>query len=256
MDEQTLLLNLLDSGLAHCRGMVEDHGGILTTLFVAGFFGSAGHCVTMCGPFVLAQTVARLESQPAAAMREFYRLTGAALTPYHVGRMTTYAGLGAVAAALAGGLVQVTGLRWMSAAFLFLAAIAFLAYGVRRIGFLLPARETGGEGWWARHVGRLARPLFERPVGLRGYGLGLALGFLPCGLLYGALAAVSSSGDALTGAFGMILFALGTVPALLVVGVAGHVAGRRWQTWTARVAPVLMVFNAGVLGIMGWRMLA
>ncbi len=77
--------------------------------------------------------------------------------------------------------------------------------------------------------GRWARPLFARPVGFRGYALGLMLGFLPCGLLYGALAAAAASGDPLTGAFAMIAFALGTVPALLAVGLAGHVAGQRWQ---------------------------
>ena len=143
---------------------------------MAGLVGSATHCVGMCGPFVLAQTVARLEARPASDMREIHRLSGAALVPYHLGRASTYASLGAVAALVAGGFIEVTGLKWFSAALLVLAALFFLGYAAQRLGVYLPWFKSGGESWWSRHVGRWTRPLFERPVGLRGYGLGLALG--------------------------------------------------------------------------------
>jgi sulfite exporter TauE/SafE len=82
------------------------------------------------------------------------------------------------------------------------------------------------------------------------------LGFLPCGLLYGALAAAAASEDPLSGAFAMIAFALGTVPALVAVGLAGHVAGRRWQGLLAGITPVLMVFNAAALTYLAWRVVA
>jgi sulfite exporter TauE/SafE len=256
VDQESLLINMLATGLAHCRAVTVEHGGLLTSLFMAGLVGSATHCVGMCGPFVLAQTVARLESRPASDMREFHRLSGAALVPYHLGRATTYAGLGAAAALLAGGVIDVTGLKWLSAALLILAALFFLGYAVQRIGVHVPWLRSGGESGWSRHLGRWARPLFERPVGVRGYALGLMLGFLPCGLLYGALAAAAASGDPLSGAFAMIAFALGTVPALLAVGLAGHVAGRRWQGLLAGITPVLMVFNAAALTYLAWRVVA
>lgn len=254
MDQDILLFNLLASGLAHCRAVLVEHGGLMSSLFVAGLVGSAGHCVGMCGPFVLAQSVSRLEAVPAAEMREFHRLAGGALVPYHLGRMTTYAGLGAAAGALAGGVIDLTGLRWLSAVLLGLAALFFLGYAVRRLGGLLPWLSAGGEGWWSRTIGRTAKPLFGRPVGLRGYALGVALGFLPCGLLYGAIAAAAAAGDALTGALAMLAFALGTVPALVAVGLAGHVAGRQWQALAARVTPVLLAANAAALSYLAWRM--
>jgi sulfite exporter TauE/SafE len=256
VDQESLLINMLATGLAHCQAVTVEHGGLLTSLFMAGLVGSATHCVGMCGPFVLAQTVARLESRPASDMREFHRLSGAALAPYHLGRTTTYAGLGAAAALLAGGVIDVTGLKWLSAALLILAALFFLGYAVQRIGVHVPWLRSGGESGWSRHLGRWARPLFERPVGVRGYALGLMLGFLPCGLLYGALAAAAASGDPLSGAFAMIAFALGTVPALVAVGLAGHVAGRRWQGLLAGITPVLMVFNAAALTYLAWRVVA
>lgn len=256
MDPVLPFADALSYGLAHCRTVAVEHGGLLSSLFLAGLIGSAGHCVGMCGPFVLGQAVSRLEGVPAARMTEFHRLAGAALVPYHFGRMTTYALLGAAAGALAGEMIDVTGMRWISAGLLTLAALFFLGYAVRRLGVALPWLASGGETWWSRTVGRRVRPLFDRPTGLRGYVLGLALGFLPCGLLYGAVAAAAATGSALSGAMAMVAFALGTVPALIAVGLAGHVAGARWSNAVVRVTPFLFVVNAAALSYLAWRMVA
>lgn len=256
MEQFSIFIDFLSAGASHCRTVIDSQGNLIGSLFIAGLIGGGGHCVAMCGPFVLAQSVARLEATPAADMREFHRISGAALVPYHLGRMTTYMILGALAAALAGGFITATGLKWLSAAFLALAAALFLGYGIRRLAIWLPGSSADGEGWWSRHLGARVRPLFERPVGLRGYGLGVALGFLPCGLLYGALAAAAASGTALAGGLVMGAFAAGTIPALLVVGFAGHVVGRRWQALVARATPALMVLNAALLSFMAWRAIA
>jgi sulfite exporter TauE/SafE len=256
MDLDSTILSVLAAGVAECRAAVQTHGGLFTSLFLAGLLGSMTHCVGMCGPFVVGQVVSRLEARPAAEMREFHRLAGAALVPYHFGRATTYAGLGAAAAALAGGLINLTGLRWLSAGLLILAALFFAGYGLQRLGLVLPWRRASGESALTRALSRVARPLFARPTGWRGYGLGLALGFLPCGLLYGALAAAAASAGPLSGALGMLAFAAGTVPALVAVGLAGHVAGRTWQPLAMRLMPAVMLINAAALGYLAWRTIA
>jgi hypothetical protein len=254
VEDPSLLTRLLAAGLAHCQVTVEAHGSLLGSLFLAGLVGSLGHCVGMCGPFVLSQTVSRLEAVPALAMREWHRLAGAALIPYHLGRATTY---GALAAVATGGVALIAEWRGLSAALLAIAALFFLLYAARGVGLRLPALDgsrTGG--WWSRHIGPLARPLLDRPVGWRGYLLGIVLGFLPCGLLYGALAAAASSGDALAGGLAMLAFAIGTVPALLAVGLAGHVAGSRWRRLATRLAPALLVVKAAALSYLAWRLAA
>lgn len=256
MESLSIFLEYLVSGADHCRTVVENHGNLLASLFVAGLIGGGGHCVAMCGPFVVAQSVSRLESLAINEMREFHRIAGAALAPYHLGRSTTYVLLGGLAAGVAGGVMGTTGARWLSAVFLSLAALLFLGYGIRKLAGRLPFSDAGGESWWSRRIGVWIKPLFARPVGLRGYGLGLALGFLPCGLLYGALAAAAASGTFLAGAFVMAAFAAGTVPALLVVGFAGHVAGRRWRSLVGKAAPALMILNAAILSFMAWRAVA
>ena len=90
---------------------------------------------------------------------------------------------------------------------------------------------------------------------MRGLKLGLALGLLPCGLVYAALAAASASG-ALLGGLGMLAFGLGTVPALVVVGLLGHAAARHWQTAANRAAPWVLAGNGLLLLALAWRALA
>ncbi len=249
-------LSLLEAGLNQCAVVIDRDAGLLLALLTAGLVGGVTHCAGMCGPFVLAQVTARLEQVPVARMSELHRLTGAAVLPYHLGRATTYALLGAVAALVAGHVGALPGLRWVSVALLAFAALFFLGYAVKGLSAWLPAGEGRIRRWWGERVSRFAKPLFGNPTGWRGYGLGVALGFLPCGLLYGAIAVAAASGNPLSGALGMAAFALGTVPSLLAVGLAGHLAGRTWRAAVARAAPVIMVVNAGVLGWMAWRLVA
>ncbi len=260
MDQELLLMTMLQEGLAHCTVVVEDNGSLLISLFMAGLLGSATHCIGMCAPFVLSQVSARLEMVSLKDMSEFKRLSGAALLPYHFGRMTTYIVLGFFVGLLAQGAIQFSGMKWISAVLLLLAAIFFLGYALRRLGVSFPHMPFFGsaekESAFSAKLGHLLKPFFARPVGLNGYILGVGLGFLPCGLLYGALAAAGASGDFLAGAFGMAAFALGTVPSLIVIGLAGHMAGQKWQKAVTDLAPMLLIINSGVLVYLAWTLVA
>lgn len=242
---------LLQSGMAICRTGIDGRESLIGSLFLTGLVGSLSHCGGMCGPFVLSQVAARIQALPLERMTEMRRLAGAALLPYHLGRATTYAGLGALAASVAGLAGETSAFRWLAAALLVLAALALLLMAVPG----LRRGAGGGEGWWSAHVGRLARPLFASPVGWRGWLLGLALGFVPCGLLYAALAAAAAAGNAVAGGLGMLAFAAGTVPMLVIVGAVGHAALAHWRDPLLRLAPVILVLNAAVLAFMAWQML-
>ena len=157
----------------------------------------------------------------------------AALVPYHLGRLTTYSALG-FAAGLGG--LAARGLGGNAGLFLLLGAVLLVLQAARRWRPGLPALP-------------LAR-------GLSGYPLGLALGFLPCGILYAALAAAAAAGSPVYSAVAMLCFGLGTVPALGAVGVLGAAGGHRFRRGMASVAPVFLLFNAGLLAVLGVGMLA
>jgi uncharacterized protein len=212
---------------------------LLFLLFATGLWGSFSHCAGMCGPFVLTQVDQALSQ---TNQMRWGRVRGAALVPYHLGRMTTYAGLGAVSGSLGGALTEMTGLRWLAAGLLLLAATLFAAQAIG-----LPAlRGFRAPPFLAGLVGQLSRS----PSGWTRYTMGVALGFLPCGLLYGAFTLAAATGEAAAGALGMAAFALGTVPALVMVGWGGVLLGVRRRQALQRLTRPMLAVNAVVLALL------
>jgi len=233
-------------------------GGIALGLLLAGATGSVMHCAPMCGPFVLGQMADRMARLPVARLCEMQRLRGALLLPYHLGRITTYAGLGALSALLGASLARQPWLSQLSAVLLLFAALLFLGQALQRLvpslRVLLPNITAAPRGFV-----RLATRLTVRADRTTPGGtllLGVALGFLPCGFLYAALAAAAASGGPLQGALAMAAFGLGTVPSLVAVGIVGQAAGRRWQRGAAALAPAVMLLNAVLLAVLGLRDIA
>lgn len=210
-------------------------------MLLLGLVGGAVHCSGMCGPFVLFQVGNRLANLPVAQGPMLRRLSGMALLPYHAGRATTYSVLGGAAAGLTGGLQRISLSGYLPAAALSLAALAMAYVAYRQIQPAAPARTGGLAAGWTNFLS----PMFRQTTGLSGYLLGIALGFLPCGLLYSALLLAGAAGSWQAGATGMLLFSIGTMPALLVVGMFGAAAGQRWRGAMRKL--LLPVFGLNVL---------
>jgi sulfite exporter TauE/SafE len=239
--------------LAHlCTSAASQGATLPAILFTAGLTGSVVHCATMCGPLVLGQVGDRLARMPAARLCETNRLGAAALLPYHLGRITTYSVLGAIAALLGGAVAELPWLGWLRAGLLLVGAMYFLIAALTRFGILKGAR--GGPG--ANRLGRFVRQLAGRARALGGFPLGLALGLIPCGLVYAALAVAAATGRPLMGALAMAVFGLGTVPSLIAVGLAGYAAGNRMKSATAAITPFVLVANAALLGSLALATLA
>lgn len=253
MDQPSSLSAAIALGADICRSTAAEHQAVIGGLFLTGLAGSLTHCVGMCAPFVLSQVTARLERIPAAGMTEADRWRAAALVPYHLGRLLTYAALGAVAAGATGTLAGWQGFNWLAAALLCLAALFIAGMALPRLREFLPGSNAGP---WAGALVGLGRGLLSDPSGWRGLVLGILLGFIPCGLLYAALAAAAATGDALGGAFAMLAFGAGTVPLLLLAGILGQMALARLREPLLAWAPLLLAVNALALLYMAWRMVA
>lgn len=266
MDEQQILIRIVEAGWGQCSTAFRQDGGVMATAVIAGLVGSATHCVGMCGPFVVSQVTTRMEKLPLAKMSEFRRLAGAALLPYHAGRLTTYTLLGVLAGFFADSITALAEVWWLTPILLFAAAAFFLIYGVMglvpHIGGLLPRGTSAGEGsqkiagWWRRHVSGHLTPFFAAPFGWRGYLLGVLLGFIPCGLIYGALVLAGAAGSALSGGMVMAAFGLGTVPMLFATAWIGQYATRKFRGLMTPVGRGLMVVNAVVLAVLAVHQIA
>jgi sulfite exporter TauE/SafE len=198
--------------------------------FVAGLVGGA-HCLGMCGGFVVVA---------AAGSRRSWL--------FHLGRLTGYAVLGAVAA-LAGALLDLGGgaaglhrLRFFVSGGLLLAfGLAFLGVLPRR--WLEPgAGFVGGVLRRARRASGAAFPLV----------LGLPIGLLPCGLLYPMYAAAAGTGAPLEGAALLASFGLGTVPLLGTFSFALDRVGLAARQRLVRAAGIAMLLLGLLMLWRGW----
>lgn len=233
MELLSRLLALCGDGLHVAAGSPV---GLPAALFAVGLVGSATHCVGMCGPFVLGQVMVGAERSRDRSYGEWRRLAGAALAPYHLGRATTYMLLGVVAGGSTALFASTTGFAGLSALLLFTAAILMLA---QALGLTLGITEgLGGR------LSRLAGPVATAESAGGRYALGLILGFLPCGLLYAALAAAAGSASAVGGGIAMLAFALGTAPALIAVGWGGLLLRRRLRDAVRWIAGPVLIVNA------------
>ncbi len=235
---------------------VPSQSGLVVGLLLAGATGSVAHCAPMCGPFVLGQVADRMARLPATRLCELQRFGSAMLLPYHLGRLTTYAGLGALAALSGSALAQLPWLHWLPALMLASAALLLLGQAARRLLLRLTHILPGASAPvpFVRLIAR-ATARVDRSRWHGGLLLGLALGFLPCGFLYAGLAAAAASGTPLTGALAMLAFGLGTVPSLVAVGLVGAAARQRWQRAAAAWAPAVMLLNAALLAVLAIRSL-
>ncbi len=189
----------------------------LVGFLVLGLIGGFGHCVGMCAPFVL--LVSRRSAAADAPRATALRAQGW----YAAGRVTTYAVLGAAAGAV-GSVVDLAGslVGLQRAAALVAGAVLVVDSLLALFGSgPLAARSSGGR-LFARATAALARRAPRHP-----FGLGLLLGLLPCGLLYSALIAAVSRGGPAGGGLAVLVFGLGTVPALLGVFLADDLLARR-----------------------------
>ena len=179
---------------------------------VAGLAGSA-HCVLMCGGIAGALGLGSSAGQACAGGALRYPIL------YNLGRVTSYSAAGAVAGMVGGGTLALAGLPALHRAFAVLAAVVVVAAGLKAAAGArqLDWLDRAGARIW-RRVAPMTRGLFPVTTPARAYVVGLAWGWLPCGMAYAMLTAAMLSADPARGAALMAMFGLGTLPAMLALG--------------------------------------
>ena len=183
---------------------------LLAAAFGAGLLGSA-HCLGMCagisGLFAVGATVASIKTQVPLAIA------------YNVGRVLSYALLGVMVAALGGAAVgaipSLTGPVRLASGLLIIIIGLQVAFNWR---LLTPLEKVGAVIW--NRLAPHAKGLIPATSIASAAGLGLIWGWLPCGLVYGALLLAATTADPVRGSLIMIAFGLGTMPAMIATGLS------------------------------------
>lgn len=195
----------------------------LLIFFLVGLVGS-GHCIGMCGPFVMGYS--KTDNTPWYSH-----------VLYGLGRATTYGLMGVVAGSFGHLLQAVLGLR---STVLILAGgmMVYLALAELKV---FPRRLPSIQDWgfYQKTIGRL----LGHSHWFRTYPLGVCLGFIPCGLTAIALS-LAITQTPLLGGIGMFIFGLGTMPAMVGFGMLiQRLKFPRWQRYTAMVMVLLGILT-------------
>jgi len=180
--------------------------------FTVGFLGST-HCMPMCGGIVgiLSQ---QDDSKPKNISNSL---------AYNAGRILSYSFIGLLAGLIGQLALSPVDTELLIVISRLLTSAFMLSFGFYLLGWLnfLSHLERAGQGIWKR-----ISPLSQKVLPIRNkrsaFFLGLIWGWLPCGLVYSALAWSLTSANPINGALIMLCFGLGTLPMLLSMGLASE----------------------------------
>ncbi len=197
------------------------------TAFLLGLLGSF-HCVGMCGPIALIL--------PIHTDNKFLKFVKIFL--YHLGRILAYGSFGVLFGILGKGL-YLSGFQQRLS----------IIIGITMIGSILIPKKI-------LRKFQTTKPLYKILSRLK-YGLGKHLnrksfralfligflnGFLPCSMVYIALAGALATRNAVDGSVYMAFFGLGTVPLMTVILYAKSIFSVKFRNKIQKVIPVLIVF--------------
>lgn len=214
---------------------------IIGSAFLMGLLGST-HCAVMCGGVVgiLSGGLVPLGKKPTSRTSLQVAMS--------LGRVTTYAVFGGLLGALGAALEALDTLRIVQVSLRLAAGLMMVGVGLYLSGIWRKFQvvERMGAPLWKR-----IEPFAKRLLPVRSFPAAFALGglwgFMPCGLVYGALGLAVASGTAADGATSMLAFGAGTLPMMLFVGAfARFVAKLGSEAWIRRAAGMAIV----IFGVM------
>ncbi len=195
----------------------------------------AGHCLGMCGGIVAALSFAL----PNAGRAKRFAL----ILSYNLGRISTYTVIGFLAGILGGILELGLGIGSLR----IVAGIMLILMGLYLTGWwkVLTLLERVGTQLW-KILQPIGQKFFPVTSNLGAFVVGCIWGWLPCGLVYSALALAVAKANVAESALVMLAFGCGTLPAVLIGGLAGERLKHFLQLKSLRVGMGVLVILFGV----------
>lgn len=210
-------------------------------LLTTGLLTGLSHCIGMCGPLVGAFALRRRAERQELSTP---------LLLFQIGRISTYVLLGLVLGWL-GSLVEggISLQGWQAGLSVILGGVMVLL-GLSLMGFL-PALRWPAALALVHTVSGWLKYWLASPHPAAPFALGVVNGLLPCGAVYAMGVLAATSGSPLKGASIMLIFGLGTLPAMLGIGFSAVWLSLRWRTGFYRVAALLVVIVGLQLALRG-----
>ena len=213
----------------------------LLAAFLVGLLGGT-HCFGMCGGIVGALSSGlSLQLQTSR-----WRLVAAQLA-YNGGRISSYVFAG-VLLGLFGQQLGEAGLLQGFPLGRMIGGVVMILFGIYLAGWwqsLLWLEKAGAHLW--KYIEPFGRRYIPVRSAAQAFLLGLVWGWLPCGMVYAVLALALASGSGAEGGLLMLAFGLGTLPALLTIGLAYNTLNRFIRDPRIRMLAGIIVIVMGIL---------
>ena len=196
--------------------------------FFTGLFGSV-HCISMCGPLILALPFSR-ESLLISILQRFL---------YQAGRVLMYGFLGLILGLIGKGF----SLLGLQQALSLLTGTLLLIAGINYFTRVRLTRNKIVSSKLIGHLTKLLGKYMSKPYGA--FVAGSLNGLLPCGVTYVALTQAINLNTALESSRSMLFFGLGTLPLLFLTAVSPLVF-RKFRT-PGMLVPILFIIAGSFL---------
>ncbi|MBC8237630.1 MAG: sulfite exporter TauE/SafE family protein [Helicobacteraceae bacterium] len=209
----------------------------LLAIISFALLGSIGHCIGMCGGFIVTYTTAKIKPEQSRLSQSTYHLL------YNMGRIFTYTLLGALFGYF-GSLWDITPL---SRAILFaVAGFLMIIMGLSFAGklkFLSSIEYPITKHAWFKRI-------FTSQLGSSSaksfFILGFLNGLLPCGLVYTMLVTATTTESIFLGAFVMFIFGIFTIPSLFSFAfIIGLFSQNRFRQMMIQLASITVIIYGG-----------
>jgi sulfite exporter TauE/SafE len=221
-----------------------------SSYFVAFIMGliSSLHCIGMCGSIIGTLTLSL-----SPEIRHKKTLLLPFVFNYNLGRITSYTLAGAIA-----GLIQSIAIMQMGeihghrllqilSAIIMACAGFYIAGWFPRFAYI----EKAGLHFWKK-IEPYGRKLIPVKTRTHAYLFGMVWGWLPCGLVYTALALAATAGNASQSALTMLAFGLGTLPAVMGIGIMTGILTRLSRMQRFKQAVGLFMIVLALLAALPW----
>ncbi len=216
-------------------------------MFTSGLLGGFGHCIGMCGPIVASYCVT-LKNRGMLA--HFF---------FNYGRVTTYTIMGGIMGITGSFLTTVAYIRDFQKGIMMLAGMVIILMGLNLAGWIplgwVIGRRDQSRSTPSSFIMNKMRGVFsgDLPNGAF-YPMGMTMGLIPCGLVYTALISTARAAmetqnyliGGLQGMLMMLLFGIGTMPALVMFGKLVHAIGIKMRARLYKLAALIMIAMGGI----------
>ncbi|MGM9972742.1 MAG: sulfite exporter TauE/SafE family protein [Clostridiaceae bacterium] len=225
-----LLLSLQARGI-DMNGMLQNAS--YGVLFVIGLFTSI-HCVGMCGGIMLSQSLTIGSKDNKEALKPSIL--------YNAGRVAAYTllggAIGAVGSVFSLSIMAQAGIQILAGFFMIIMGFNLAGFKLfRGINLKLPKSSCK-----------------EKGKGKSPFIVGLLNGFMPCGPLQTMQLFALGTGSAVQGALSMFMFALGTVPLMLIFGALSSFLSKGYTKKILKVSGILVIVLGLIMGNRGFTL--